>query len=202
LDVTAEVKENTHILFWQELTLIRGVQYQFPGAFAEIGGTISNFWCEILLGPGLDYKEPIWVGFHPWDGTLPGIDSTFQENYRKGPGSVSTAQGEIGQTFTVYSSLNVWLWTGGVPRTFEGVMDALILPRQLCFLSTKNSMCRLNFINTKRKWVSPLGDQKYARGNDRVQWIGPMPVIQKSLHAFILVPCKSEMKYKPDAWFF
>jgi len=78
LDVTAEVKENTHILFWQELTLIRGVQYQFPGAFAEIGGTISNFWCEILLGPGLDYKEPIWVGFHPWEGHCLGLTVRFR----------------------------------------------------------------------------------------------------------------------------
>ena len=140
--------------------------------------------------------RPFGSVFHPWDGILLGIDSTFQEDDSKGSGLVYTAPGEFGQPLTVYFCLNVWFWTGEVTRTFEVGMDDLnlmnpttmeekashsLIPHysnpfysvtSIVFPLNKKFNVQSELYNTKRKWVSPFGDQEYPRGNDRVQWDG------------------------------
>lgn len=123
---------DTNILFWQELILKTGVEYEISGAFVDLGGNIANFWCEILVSteappdsPGVDYGGNVTVAFNTWDGTQPGIDGTFQDNYSKGPGPWYTAPDSLGAEVTVYFALNVGVWAGGISRSFEVGVDEL-----------------------------------------------------------------------------
>jgi hypothetical protein len=132
LHAWATVAQSTNIAFWQPVMLTGGDQYEVKGGFVDMQGTIANFWCEILY----DVTEPpehadiggtTIVGFNTWNGTPPGVDGTFQDNYVKGEGPVFTAPGEAGVPDTVYFVLNIGVWAGGVTRDFEVGVDELSL---------------------------------------------------------------------------
>jgi hypothetical protein len=107
------------------MTLIGGSEYEVKGAFADLGGNIANFWCEILYDTtapptgSVDFGGTIIVGFNTWGGTQAGVDGTFQDDYAKGPGPIFTAPGEAGVPIKIYFALNVGSWTGGtrIPST-------------------------------------------------------------------------------------
>jgi len=131
---TVDGDKSTNIAFWQPVVLTGGDQYEVKGGFVDMQGTIANFWCEILY----DTTEPpehadiggtVIVSLNTWDGTQPGIDGTFQDNYvtNKGSGPIFTAPGEAGVPDTVYFVLNIGVWAGGVAREFEVGVDELSL---------------------------------------------------------------------------
>lgn len=133
LEVTCAGMQSTNILFFQELALIGGAQYEVKGAFKDLGGTLASFWCEILYdvaappeGP-VDFGGTLIVGFNTWDGTKAGIDGTFQDDYAKGPGPVFTALGEAGLPVTIYFAINIGCWTGGSPYSFDVAIDEMSL---------------------------------------------------------------------------
>jgi hypothetical protein len=132
LHAWASVTQSTNVIFWQPVMLTGGDEYEVSGAFADIGGTITNFWCEILydtVAPPVtgDVGGTTIVGFNTWNGTPQGIDGTFQDNSVKGIGPVFTAPGEIGVPDTVYFMLNIGVWAGGASYSFNVVVDELSL---------------------------------------------------------------------------
>jgi hypothetical protein len=132
LHAWASLTQSTNILFWQQVMLTGGNEYEVSGAFADIGGNITNFWCEILY----DVTEPPLsgdvtganiVGFNTWMGTPQAIDGTFQDNSVKGTGPVFVAPGDSGVVDTVYFFLNIGCWAGGASLNFDVVVDDLSL---------------------------------------------------------------------------
>ncbi|NQT24728.1 T9SS type A sorting domain-containing protein [candidate division KSB1 bacterium] len=137
LEVWCFGDQSNNILFWQEVTLIGGETYDVGGAFRDVGGNLYNFWCEILLHTevppdtaGADYGGGTsLLGINTWDGCGPGIDSTFQDTYCKGNGSVFTMPDSVaaGEEATFYFSVNVGVWTGGEAFEYDVVIDELFL---------------------------------------------------------------------------
>ncbi len=133
LNVTCSGNQWTNILFYQEVLLTGGNQYQVSGAFKDLAGTINNFWCEILydtLEPPQDNRDfggIIIVGFNTWNGTKAGVDGTFQDDYVKGPGPIFTAPGETGKPIKIYFCINVGAWTGGSTYSFDVAIDEVSL---------------------------------------------------------------------------
>jgi hypothetical protein len=134
LEVTASGLQETDIIFFQELTLIGGAQYEFKGAFKDFSGTINQFWCEVLYdtvepppADSGDFGGIIIVGFNTWDGTAAGIDGTFQDDFAKGDSSVFTAPGESGIPVTVYLVIDVGCWMGGSAYFFDVGIDEVSL---------------------------------------------------------------------------
>jgi len=87
LEVWCSGSMSNNILFWQEVTLVGGETYVVGGAFADVCGTLYNFWCEIFLHTevppdteGVDYGggEPL-LAINTREGCGPDIDSTFQD---------------------------------------------------------------------------------------------------------------------------
>lgn len=132
LHAWASVTQSTNILFWQPVVLTGGDEYEVSGAFADIGGNITNFWCEILYdtaAPPLhaDVSGTTIVGFNTWNGTPQAIDGTFQDNSVKGIGPLFVAPGETGVPDTVYFMMNIGVWAGGASYSFDVVVDELSL---------------------------------------------------------------------------
>jgi hypothetical protein len=132
LFVTAIGSQETDIIFYQEVTLIGGTEYEIKGAFKDMSNSITNFWCEILY----DTTEPpaegdfggnIICGFNTWDGTVAGVDGTFQDDFKKGLGPTFTAPGEAGVPTTVYFVIDVGCWLGGVGYAYDVAIDELSL---------------------------------------------------------------------------
>lgn len=200
---------DTNILFWQELILKAGTEYEVSGAFVDLGGTIENFWCEILVSieappdsPGVDYGGTVAVAFNTWDGTQPGVDGTFQDDYVKGPGPLYTAPDTLGDEVTVYFALNVGVWAGGTARTFDVAVDELsfmgtedtgikaspVVANQFELLQNYpnpfNPLTQIDYslqneenvtikvYNAMGKLITTLVDQQHRAGNYSVQWNG------------------------------
>ena len=204
-----DIVEDTNILFWQELILKAGVEYEISGAFVDLGNSIENFWCEILVSteappdsPGVDYGGSVTVAFNTWDGTQPGIDGTFQDDYSKGPGPWYTAPDTLGTEVTVYFALNVGVWAGGTTRSFDVAVDELsfVVPEgtgvevspvvvnqfelyqnypnpfnsltQIQYSLTSEKNVRLKVCDMLGHVITTLVDQRQLAGNYSVQWDG------------------------------
>lgn len=134
LRVTCTGTQETDIIFYQAVTLIGGTEYEFTGAFKDIGGGINNFWCEALYdtvepppADSGDFGGRLIVGFNTWDGTQPGVDGTFQNDFAKGTTNIFTAPGDSGTQITVYLVIDVGVWTGGTPYNYDVAIDELSL---------------------------------------------------------------------------
>ena len=82
LYVTCTGTQETNIFFYQEVTLVGGAEYEFSGAFVDLAGNITNFWCEVLydtveIPTDADFDGVLICGFNTWDGTEAGVDGTF-----------------------------------------------------------------------------------------------------------------------------
>jgi hypothetical protein len=128
--------QETDIIFYQAVTLVGRAQYEFKGAFKDCAGSIANFWCEALYDTAApppadsgDFGGTLIVGFNTWDGTMPGIDGTFQNDFAKGDTNVFTAPGDSGKPVKVYLVIDVGDYTGGAAYTFDVVVDEVSLKR-------------------------------------------------------------------------
>lgn len=123
---------STNVFFYQEVTLTGGTEYELKGTFKDLAGTINNFWCEVLYDTAAipvdtDMGGILVCGFNTWDGTLQGVDGTFQDDYEKGDGPIFTAVGDVGESITAYFGVNVGCWLGGTSYFWEVAIDELSL---------------------------------------------------------------------------
>jgi len=132
LYVTCVGEQETNVFFYQELELTGGTEYELKGAFKDLAGTIVDFWCEVLYDTAAipvdtDMGGILVCGFNTWDGTLQGVDGTFQDDYAKGDGPIFTAVGDAGEPITAYFGVNVGCWLGGTSYFWEVAIDELSL---------------------------------------------------------------------------
>jgi hypothetical protein len=134
LEVTASGTQETDILFYQEVTLIAGNQYELKGAFKDLQGTINQFWCEVLYdtvppppADSGDFGGILIVGFNTWDGTVAGVDGTFQDDFAKGESNIFTAPGDSGMPVTIYFVIDVGCYMGGSSYYFDVAVDEVSL---------------------------------------------------------------------------
>ncbi len=132
LYVTCVGDQATNVFFYQEVTLTGGTEYELKGAFKDLAGTIVNFWCEVLYDTAAipvdtDMGGILVCGFNTWDGTIQGVDGTFQDDYAKGDGPIFTAIGDAGEPITAYFGVNVGCWLGGTSYFWEVAIDELSL---------------------------------------------------------------------------
>ena len=131
LRVTCSGTQETDIIFYQEVTLTGGAQYEFTGAFRDLEGAISNFWCEALYDtaapPPADFGGTFIIGFNTWNGTKAGVDGTFQDDFAKGTTNIFTSPGVTDMPIKVYFVIDIGVWTGGTAYSFDVAVDELSL---------------------------------------------------------------------------
>jgi hypothetical protein len=129
---TGAANQWTNIVFYQTVTLTGGAQYELTGAFKDLNGTISEFWCDVrwdTTAPptSTDFGGTLIVGFNTWDGTIPGVDGTFQDD-GSARDNVFAAPGASGQPIAVYIAVGVGSGAWANPSySFDVVVDELSL---------------------------------------------------------------------------
>jgi hypothetical protein len=128
----------TNVMFYQELTLTRGVEYTFDGAYKD--SRTNNYWTEVYVGGnepavGADYgtsQGAVFVsGFKStnWESACPSdqFDGTFQEDACiANTTNLVFFEGE-GDT-TVYFGFRMGIWDGdGNNYDFEVWIDNISL---------------------------------------------------------------------------
>ncbi|MFA9390459.1 MAG: T9SS type A sorting domain-containing protein [Prolixibacteraceae bacterium] len=128
----------TNIMFYQEITLTRGIEYQFTGAYKDIRS--NSYWCEVYVGgnepaEGSDYggdQGAVFVsGFKStnWEAACPAdaFDGTFQDDACTG-GTTNMVFYEGEGDTTVYFGFRMGIWDGDANGwTFDTYIDNISL---------------------------------------------------------------------------